>query len=76
MEIGKVITLDDNKDYLLLEKVELNHKEYLYAASMKSNIFFKARRDNHYCVEALGIINGFQNKNAGGILWKEKMQKD
>ena len=42
-------------------------KEYLYAASMKSNIFFKARRDNHYCVEALGIINGFQNKNAGGI---------
>lgn len=30
MEIGKVITLDDNKDYLLLEKVKLNSKEYLY----------------------------------------------
>ncbi len=34
MEIGKVITLDDNKDYLLLEKVELNHKEYLYAVEV------------------------------------------
>lgn len=30
MDIGKVITLDNNKDYLLLEKVELNSKEYLY----------------------------------------------
>lgn len=30
MEIGKIITLDDNKDYLLLEKVGLDRKEYLY----------------------------------------------
>lgn len=30
MDIGKIITLDDNKDYLLLEKPILNNKEYLY----------------------------------------------
>lgn len=30
MEIGKIITLDDNINYLLLEKVKLNDKEYLY----------------------------------------------
>lgn len=30
MDIGKIITLDDNKDYLLLEKPILDNKEYLY----------------------------------------------
>lgn len=42
-------------------------EKYLYAVSRKSNIFFKAERNNHYRVEILGILNGFQNKNAGGI---------
>lgn len=37
MEIGKVITLDDNKDYLLLEKIELNGKEYLYMVEVGKN---------------------------------------
>lgn len=37
MEVGKVITLDDNKDYLLLEKVELDHKEYLYMVEVDKN---------------------------------------
>ena len=35
MDIGKVITLDNNKDYLLLEKVELNSKEYLYLVEVE-----------------------------------------
>lgn len=37
MEIGKVITLDDNKDYLLLEKIGLNGKEYLYMVEVDKN---------------------------------------
>lgn len=34
MEIGKVITLDDNKDYLLLEMLNLSGKEYLYTVEV------------------------------------------
>lgn len=34
MEIGKIMTLDDNKDYLLLEKIELSGKSYLYTVEV------------------------------------------
>lgn len=37
MDIGKVITLEDNKDYLLLEKVSLNSKDYIYIVEVDKN---------------------------------------
>ena len=34
MEIGKIITLDDDKDYLLLDQVELDDSKYLYTVEV------------------------------------------
>lgn len=34
MELGKIITLDDNKDYLILEMTKLDSKEYLYVVEV------------------------------------------
>lgn len=55
------------------EKYNLNFmdayldKEYIYAVSRESNIFFRAKRHNGYSVEILGVINGFRNAYAGKI---------
>lgn len=55
MEIGKVITLDDNKDYLLLEKVELDHKEYLYMVEVDENDMPTA---NYHYLELIHELDG------------------
>ena len=55
------------------EKYDLNFmdayldKEYIYAVSRESNIFFRAKRDNGYSVEILGVVNGFRNIYTGKI---------
>lgn len=55
MEIGKVITLDDNKDYLLLEKVDLNGKEYLYMVEVEKN---DVPTSNYHFLELIHEVDG------------------
>jgi len=55
MNIEDVITLDDNKDHLILDKVELNNKEYLYTVEVDQE---DMPTSNYHFLEVFHESNG------------------
>lgn len=64
MNIEDIITLDDNKDYLILEKVELSGREYLYTVEVDKND--KPTTDYHF----LELVHEADGDAVGEVLDK------
>lgn len=45
-EIDSIITIGNNEEYLIVDRLELNDKKYLYLSAMKKEYFTIARVDN------------------------------